>query len=78
MCLCAHKRVCGKVVTLWMTSFRGTINRECPWAVDISYEFSLERQQAQKKEWKAFEGVRRKVNAPECVMCVCVQFKSQI
>lgn len=74
VCLCVYERA----VTLWMTSFRGAINRACPWAVGLSYEFSLEKQQTEQIEQQAFEATHRKGYVTECVMCVCIQFKSQI
>lgn len=80
MCVHVWVYLCvyGRVVTLWMTSFRGAINRACPWAVDLSYESSPERRQTEKIERKAFEGMYREGDVTECVMCVCIQFKSQI
>ena len=69
----------GRAVTLWMTSFRGAINRACPWAVDLSYEPSPERQQTGKNRTeKHLRAMQRKGDVAECVMCVCIQFKSQI
>lgn len=55
MCVRVRVYLCvyGGVVTLWMTSFRGAINRACPWAVDLSYESSPERQQTEKIERKS-------------------------
>lgn len=70
--------LCVCIVTLWMTSFRGAINRACPWAADLSYASSPERRQTEKIEREAFEGMQRKRDVTECVMCVCIQFKSQI
>lgn len=77
---CVSVSVCvyERVVTLWMTSFRGAINRACPWAVDLLQESSLERQPTEKIELTAFEGMQRKGYVTECVMCVYIQFKSQI
>lgn len=54
------------VVTLWMASFRGAINRACPWAVDLSYKSSLERQRTGRKRIRARGGKEMSANA-RCV-----------
>lgn len=60
--LCVYVCVCvwGGGVTLWMASFRGAINRECPWAVHLSYYFALQKKQSGNIERKAFEGTQWK------------------
>lgn len=77
MCECIYVCVCvyGSLVTLWMTSFKGAIKRACLWAVDLSYESSLERQRMEKRERAS---MKRKGDVTECMMCVCILFKSQI
>lgn len=55
-----------------MTSFGATINTLCPWAVDLSYKFSLETQQPKKIEWEALGSMQRSVGVTERVVCVFV------
>lgn len=74
--VCASASVCQRVATLWMTSFRGAIKRACPWAVELSFESPLERNSENRAG--GLWGHQKQGDVTECVMWVCIQFKSQI